>query len=157
MSWDNNFMRLVVITALASSLCFAAELKLGKPLTLDQPMVISQVLAKANSLTGKTVQVKGKVTEVCQMMGCWMALVEPGTDSMLRIKVNDGDIMFPKESVGKMAVAEGELVKFTLTKEQVVAAAKHEAEEQGRKFNPSSVKGPKVVYQVAGTGAVLTE
>jgi len=148
-------MRLAIVTILASALCFASEVKLGKPLTLDQPMAVSEVLAKAGSLAGKTVQVKGKVTEVCQMMGCWMALVEPGTESMLRIKVNDGDIMFPKESVGKMAVAEGELVKLTLSKEQAIAMAKHEAEEQGRKFNPSSVKGSKIIYQVAGTGAII--
>ena len=150
-------MRPAAITFFLSALCFAESVKLGKPLTLDQPMPISQVLAKAPELTGKTVQVKGKVTEVCQMAGCWMALVEPGTTSLLRIKVNDGEIVFPKESVGKMAVAEGELVKFTLTKEQAIAFAKHEAEEQGRKFDPSSVKGPKVVYQIAGSGAVLAE
>jgi uncharacterized protein DUF4920 len=148
-------MRLAILTVLVSALSFASEVKLGKPLTLDQPMAVSQVLAKADSLAGKTVQVKGKVTEVCQMMGCWMALVEPGTESILRIKVNDGDIMFPKESVGKMAVAEGELVKLTLSKEQAIAMAKHEAEEQGRKFNPSSVKGSKIIYQVAGTGAII--
>jgi len=150
-------MRPVFISLLISTLCFAGELKLGKPLTLDQPMPVSQVLSKADSLTGKTVQVKGKVTEVCQMMGCWMALVEPGTESMLRIKVNDGDIVFPKESVGRMAVAEGELVKMTLTKEQAVAMARHEAEEQGRKFDPSTVKGPKVIYQVKGAGAVIAD
>ena len=150
-------MRTALLFALSSALCFAAEVKLGKPLTLDQSMPVSQVLSNADSLTGKTVQVTGKVTEVCQMMGCWMALVEPGAESMLRIKVNDGDIVFPKESVGKMATAEGELVKMTLTKEQAIAMAKHEAEEQGRKFKPSSVKGPKVIYQIAGTGAVLSE
>ncbi len=150
-------MRPVLVSLLNSTLCLAGELKLGKPLTLDQPMAISQVLAKADSFAGKIVQVKGKVTEVCQMMGCWMALVEPGTESMLRIKVNDGDIVFPKESVGKMAVAEGELVKMTLTQEQAIAMARHEAEEQGRKFDPSTVKGPKVIYQVKGSGAVIAD
>ena len=150
-------MRPALFSLLAASLCFGSELKLGKPLTLDAPMPVSQVLAKAESLTGQTVQVKGKVTEVCQMAGCWMALVEPGTTSLLRIKVNDGDIVFPQESVGKMATAEGQLMKFTLTREQAIAAAKHEAEEQGRKFDPSKVKGPKVVYQIAGTGAVVAE
>jgi hypothetical protein len=150
-------MRSALLIPLAFAVCFAGEVKLGKPLTLDRAMPVSQVLAQAPELAGKTVQVKGKVTEVCQMMGCWMALVEPGTQSMLRIKVNDGDIVFPKDSVGKMAVAEGELMKFTLTKEQAIAAARHEAEEQGRKFKASSVKGPKVVFQIAGSGAVLAE
>ena len=33
------------------------------------------------------------------------------------------------------------------------AAAKHEAEEQGRPFDPEQVEGPQVVYQIQGTGA----
>ena len=148
-------MRFLLVPLLMSAVSVAGEVKLGKPLTLDQPMAVSQVLAKADSLTGKTVQVTGKVTEVCQMMGCWMALVEPGAASLLRVKVNDGDIVFPKESVGKMAVAEGELIKMTLTKEQAIAMAKHEAEEQGRKFDASKVKGPKTIFQIAGTGAII--
>ncbi|MBM3813823.1 MAG: DUF4920 domain-containing protein [Acidimicrobiia bacterium] len=135
----------------------AAEVKLGQPLTLSQPSSVTQVLSQAATHTGKTVQVKGKVTEVCQMMGCWMALIEPGKTTSLRIKVDDGVIVFPKESIGKMAIAEGKLVKLELNKEQAVARAKHEAEEQGRKFDPSSVKGPVTIYQIAGTGAVILD
>jgi hypothetical protein len=65
--------------------------------------------------------------------------------------------VFPKEAVGKMATAEGELKKFELTKEQAIARAKHEAEEQGRKFNPASVKGGATIYQIQGTGAVIVD
>jgi len=100
--------------------------------------------------------VKGKVTEVCQMMGCWMNLTD-GSGKMIRIKVEDGDITFPKDSVGKMAVAEGKLTRSELSKEQVIAVAKHEADEQGRKFDPASVKDGKTVYQIAGTGAIILE
>lgn len=150
-------MRTLFLSFLISVLCFAGEMKLGKPLTLDKPMTITEAMAKADTLAGKTVQVKGKVTEVCQNAGCWMALVEPGTQSTLRIKVNDGEIVFTNECVGKMAVAEGQLVKMQLTKEQAIAMAKHEAEEQGRKFDPASVKGPKTMYQIKGTGAVVGE
>ena len=150
-------MRPLLIALLISTLGFAGEMKLGQPLTLDKPMSISQVMAKADKLSGKTVQVKGKVTEVCQNAGCWMALVEPGTQSTLRIKVNDGEIVFTNACVGKMAVAEGQLVKMELTKEQAIAMAKHEAEEQKRKFDPASVKGPTVMYQIKGTGAVVSE
>ena len=89
------------------------------------------------------------------MEGCWMALSDNG--QLLRIKVNDGDIVFPKESVGKMAIAEGKLEKFELTREQTIARAKHEADEQGRKFDPKSIKSGSVVYQIAGTGAVLLD
>ena len=143
---------IVPILALAAH---AGSLKLGKPLTLAQPVPIGAILAEPAEFVGKTVQVKGKVTEVCQMAGCWMALVDPASNALIRVKVSDGDIVFPKESIGKMATAEGKLMKFELTREQAVARARHEAEEQGRKFDPKSVKGGTTVYQVQGVGAVI--
>ena len=40
------------------------------------------------------------------MMGCWMMLHD-GAGSAVRIKVNDGEIVFPKDSPGREAIAEG--------------------------------------------------
>lgn len=135
----------------------AASLKLGQPLKLAQPVPIGAILAEPAAFTGKTVQVKGKVTEVCQMAGCWMALVDLASNALIRIKVNDGDIVFPKESIGKLATAEGKLVKFELTREQAVARARHEAEEQGRKFDARQIKSGTTIYQIQGTGAVIAQ
>lgn len=149
-------MRLLAVLLCTCAL-FAAEVKLGKPLELKQPVSVAELMAKPESYVGKTVQVKGKVTEVCQMMGCWMAIADPATNKSIRIKVEDGEIVFPKDSPGKTAIAEGKLVKLAMTKEQAVAQARHEAEEQGRKFNPDLVKGPSVSYQIKGTGAVISD
>ena len=144
-----------VLTLLAFSISIFAAKKLGKPLTLAKPMMVADLMANPSSLAGKTVQVKGKVSEVCQMAGCWMSLVDG--ESLLRIKVNDGDIVFPKESIGKMAIAEGKLEKMELSREELISRAKHEAEEQGRKFDPKSVKAGKTIYQIQGVGAVLLD
>ena len=92
------------------------------------------------------------------MMGCWMALADPVDSSRtIRIKVKDGDIVFPKDSVGKIAVAEGILTKHQLTRDQTVAKARHEAEEQGRKFNPQFIKHGATYYEIQSTGAVITD
>lgn len=152
---SSPLLAFAMMSAVAAA--FAGELKLGQPLTLKESRSVTQILADPAPLVGKTVQVRGQVTEVCQMMGCWMALTEPGTSKLLRVKVNDGDIVFPKESVGKSAVAEGTLARIALTKEQAIAQAKHEAEEQGRKFNPASVKSGVVIYQIKGAGAVIEQ
>ncbi|MBK5293046.1 MAG: DUF4920 domain-containing protein [Acidobacteriia bacterium] len=149
-------MRIAVFLAAATALA-AGEQKLGKPLQLAQPSSVEAVTGNPAPLLGKTVQVKGKITEVCQMMGCWIALVEPGKQANLRVKVADGEIVFPKDSVGKMAIAEGKLTKLELTKEQVIARARHEAEEQGRKFDASSVKRSAAIYELQGTGAVILD
>jgi hypothetical protein len=148
-------MRLLPILLITAALLPAAELKLGKPLTLKEPTPIATLLANPGDYTGKTVQIKGKISEVCQMMGCWIDLVDE-RDQKLRIKVNDGEIEFPKDSAGKMALAEGVFTKQDLTKEQAIARAKEEAEESHRKFDPASVKGPVTIYQIKGSGATIT-
>ena len=83
---------------------------------------------------GKTVQAKGRVTEVCQKMGCWMNLADE-SGKLVRIKVTDGEIVFPKTAIGKSAIAEGKFAKLDLSKDQTVAIRKHEAEENGKAFD----------------------
>ena len=138
----------------AAALLSAAELKLGKPLAVKDPVTIATLVSHAGDYVGKTVQVKGRITEVCQMMGCWMMLTNDDGQKV-RIKVNDGDIVFPKDAAGRQAVAEGTFARIELTREQAIAQAKDEAEESGRKFDPASVKGGITIYQIQGTGAVI--
>ncbi len=149
--------QILIAMALGTSLAAAAELKLGKPLTVKEPVGVERVYAEPEKFLGKTVAVKGKIVEVCQMMGCWMNLVDASSGKMIRIKVNDGEIEFPKNGAGKMAIAEGTLSKIELSKERAVAEAEHEAEEAGRKFDPATVKGPITRYQIKGTGAVILD
>jgi hypothetical protein len=140
-----------------ATLAAAADLKLGAPLAAKDAMPLATLFASPAPFVGKTVQVKGKVTEVCEAMGCWMNLTDD-RGHLLRIKVDDGgDIVFPKDSIGKTAIAEGKLEKNEMTREQLIAAAKEEAAESHRKFNPSSIKSGKTVYQLAGTGALILD
>ncbi len=149
-------MKIVSAILVASSLLCAAEVKLGKPLTLKSPIAVAMLLAHADEYAGKTVQVQGKITAVCQMMGCWMELSNDA-NQRIKIKVEDGVIVFPKDDAGKVAVAEGKFTKTELTREQAVAQAKEEAQENGRKFDPSKVKGRTTLYQIEATGAVITQ
>jgi hypothetical protein len=64
-------------------------------------------------------------------------------------------IVFPQESSGKSAVAEGVVIVRELTKEQAMARAAHHAEEQGLAFDSTSVTGPETVVMINGEGAVL--
>ena len=147
-------MRPVLLLACATLL--AAETRLGKPLSQKEPVPIAKIFASPDDYVGKTVQVKGKATEVCEMMGCWINLVEARNHSM-RIKVNDGEIVFPRSAVGKTVIAEGQLMKLVLSREQAAARARHEAEEQGRKFNPDTVKSGATIYQIQGAGALILD
>lgn len=142
------FWSYFVVAALLS-----AETRLGRPFTLPGAVPVAAILENPEKYVGRTVQVQGRITEVCRMMGCWMELVDG--EARLRVKVNDGEMVFPKKFIGRKTTAEGKLVKITLSREQAVARAKHEAEEMGRKFDPESIKSGETFYQIHGTGAVI--
>jgi hypothetical protein len=144
-----------IAALLLSAAVMCAGARLGRTLTLPKPVTVSALMASPDAHVGKVVQVKGKVTEVCQKAGCWMQLVDAG--HAIRIKVNDGDIVFPRSAIGKTAVAEGILRKTELTWAQAVARARHEAEERGVDFLPESVKSGATFYEIQGTGAIISD
>jgi hypothetical protein len=124
----------------------------SKPLALKQPVAIAALLARPASFVGKTVQVTGKITAVCQEMGCWMYLADD-QGRKIRIKVNDGEIVFPKDGAGRTATAEGVFTKLEMTREEATEAAREEAKDSKKPFDPASIK--TVDYQIQGTGAVV--
>jgi multidrug efflux pump subunit AcrA (membrane-fusion protein) len=147
----------VLALCVVAAIGFAAEIKLGKPLALKQQIAIDRLVATPDKYVGKVVQVKGSVRDVCQHMGCWMELADPASGKGIRIKVEEGQIVFPPEAVGKMAIAEGKMAKLVLTKEQAIAQAQHEAEMNKRKFDPASITSGTTVYQIQGTGAIILD
>lgn len=151
-----KFVPIVILSTALAITALAADQKLGQPLTAKESITLSTLYAKPDPLVGQTVQVKAKVTEVCLAMGCWMSLAD-SEGHTLRIKVDDGVIVFPKDSVGKTAIAEGKLEKIQMTREQAIDAAKEEAQETGRKFDPASIKSGKTIYELAGSGAVILD
>lgn len=149
----SRFLLTVAALSLFALSGFAAALNLGAPLAQKKATAIPDLLASPAQYVGKAVQVKGRITEVCQKEGCWMMLVDDRSGKSIRIKVKDGEIVFPKDASGRQAIAEGVFTKIERTLEQTIAAAKHLAEEQGRTFDPSSITSGSVVYQIQGTGA----
>jgi hypothetical protein len=147
-------MKILLVALSAVSLLSAADLKLGKPLAAENPIALATLLAHSENYVGKTVQVKGKIAAVCQEMGCWLDLVNDAGQK-IRIKVNDGEIEFPKDASGKTAIAEGTFNKIVLTRDQAILQAQEEAQESGRKFDPASIKSGTTYYQIQGSGAVI--
>lgn len=129
----------------------------GKKISVKEATPISDILANPEKYSGKRVLVEGKVGDVCKKMGCWMMLTEEGTDGSIRVKVNDGEIVFPQGGRGKTARVQGIVSVREMTEEQLIAQGEHMAEEQGIKFDPSTVTGPKKVVQINGEGAVIEE
>jgi hypothetical protein len=129
--------------------------KYGKNITLKEKVKISQILENPEKYTGKKVLIEGIVTDVCPKRGCWLEIASDKEFEKIKVKVTDGEIIFPMEERGKTALVEGEVYEIKMTHEEAIARAEHEAEEKGIKFDPATVTGPATIYQIKGFGAVI--
>ena len=108
----------------------------------------------AFSLEGKRVLVKGEAVAVCEKRGCWVNLKsDKEATKALRVKVEDGEIVFPMTCLGKEVQVEGVVEKMVIPVETLREAGKKAAEAKGEKFDPASVKEPRTVWQLKGLGA----
>ena len=148
---------LLVLALLLSSILFAqtSEEKLGKEISLTEKTNISDILTNPESYLDKTVLVEGKVLDVCHNMGCWMDLSSGTEGEKIKVKVKDGEIVFPVEAIGNNAQVEGKVYKIELTEKEAKEYYEHMAEENGKTFDPSTVSGPVTLYQIKGLGAKI--
>ena len=152
----NKALYLLLTVILITSVTFGlGSKKYGKPLTLKEKTKVSVILANPKNFVGKKVLVEGTIIAVCAKRGCWMELASDKPFQKIKVKVNDGEIVFPMEAKGKKALLEGEIYEITYTKEEAIEHAQHLAEEAGKKFDPKSVTGPMSVYQIRGIGAEI--
>lgn len=142
---------LLAVSLLLPSAAFAKNF--GAPLTLEETTAISSIIDNPDQYVGKKVKVSGLVIDVCSKRGCWIFLAGDRDFEKIRIKVTDGEIVFPMEARGKTAVVEGVVEKFELSREQVVARLQHYAEDKGEAFDPSSVTAGETILRVRGLGA----
>jgi hypothetical protein len=147
-------LALAVMLALTPGLQAADGTSYGQGVKLAETTSVAKILADPDAYVGKRVRIEGRVVDVCPMKGCWMEMEEEGGASRLKVKVDDGVIVFPVDAKGKLAVAEGTVEAIPMTRERYVDWLQHLAEEKGAKFDPATVgDGPFRILQIRGTGA----
>jgi hypothetical protein len=129
----------------------------GERPTLTDTTAVSAILADPDAFVGQRVLVAGLVVDVCEKRGCWLALGGDREQETLRVKVEDGVIVFPMSARGHQAVVEGVMEKVVLSAEEAREQARMHAEEQGVPFDSTAVIGPTTSYQLRGIGAIITE
>jgi hypothetical protein len=136
------------ILAAAGVVVAAQQTKLGEGVTIAEPTPIKALLEKPADYVGKTVRIDGVATAVCEHMGCWMA-VAPESDpkgATVRLKVEDGVIVFPVSAKGKKVSAEGVF--------EEIGAKDAEAKEAAGEHGKHDAKASKT-YQLKATGAIV--
>jgi hypothetical protein len=127
----------------------------GAGVKLPTATPISAILAEPKKFSGQTVRVEGMVTDVCEMRGCWFEMAGAKAGEKLRFKVTDGEMVFPMESKGKHAVAEGVVVVKDLSLDDTKAMAIEEAKEHGQECDPDKIVEAKSIVRLDGTGAIF--
>lgn len=149
-----SVMMLLLCVACSKNVPIEGE-KYGANLTLSETTPIAQILSEPQQYLGKRVLVRGEVLDVCAKAGCWIEIASDQPNEKIKVKVNDGEIVFPMSAKGKTAHAEGEVYEISLTHEQAVGYMAHVAEEKGQPFDSTSVTGPMTIYQIKGLAAVI--
>ena len=153
-----NVLKLLLISFISANIVFAViddKDKYGEDITLKEKTNISDILSNPEDYLDKTVLIEGEVLDVCPMAGCWIEVASNVEGDKIKVKVKDGEIVFPEEAKGKNALVEGKVYKIELTVEEAVEYYEHQAEETGDEFDPATVTEAVTIYQIKGLGAEI--
>jgi hypothetical protein len=130
-----------------SFVAHAEETKLGSGVALKEATPIASLVAKPADYAGKTVRIDGVATAVCTQMGCWMAVAakDDPKGATVRLKVEDGVIVFPISAKGKEVSAEGVF--------EAVGGDAHNKEAAGEHAHQDPKASAE--YQIKATGALI--
>jgi hypothetical protein len=149
---------LSVLLIVAVSVSFAKEEKYGKDIATKTKTAVSIILQAPAKYEGKTVLVEGEVLAVCQSKGCWIEVAGEKEGEKIKVKVEDGVIIFPQDAKGKKALVEGTLEEV----KPEMSCGDHEkektAENKDKKEDEAgccSASKTAKVYQIRGLGAVI--
>ncbi|HAY34068.1 MAG TPA: DUF4920 domain-containing protein [Ignavibacteria bacterium] len=105
----------------------------------------STLMSNPSEYAGKTVIVKGKVSDVCQKAGCWIILSD-GTNNTRVTTLHT--FVVPKDIAGSQAVVIGKFIENELSEEM----AKHYNDESVNKKDESEIKGSSKVFEIEADG-----
>ncbi|GHG05355.1 DUF4920 domain-containing protein [Thalassotalea marina] len=139
-----------------SNLSFADSV-FGSGADKSKLTAISTILSTPENYLDQSVTVQGTIVKVCKKRGCWMELASDKQYKTLRIKVRDGDMVFPMTTMGKTAYATGPLTAIPLDLEQTKRYLAYQAEEQNETFDENSVTQAITVYQLNPVGVTIAD
>ena len=120
----------------------------GGTISLIDVKRIGYLIDNSEKYLNSNVLISGKILEVCPMRGCWINVKDMDSDIDIRVKVTDGEIVFPLSSKGRQVDVQGIFSKLEFSKEQAIKWKVHLAEEKGIKLAPEDVEiNPSDLYE----------
>lgn len=88
----------------------------GGEFTIETAVPAAQIFANPSEYVDQTIRISGKVSDVCQKMGCWMVITD--NDKHMRVTTKDHKFFVAKDGAGSLCDIEGTLVKKEFSKER---------------------------------------
>ncbi|MEN8192303.1 MAG: DUF4920 domain-containing protein [Bacteroidota bacterium] len=129
--------------------------KYGEDIALTEKTKISDIVKSPQDFVGEKVLVEGTVVNVCAKRGCWIELASDKEFESIRVKVQDGVIVFPMEAKGKKALVEGEVYSFEYEVEAECSGSGCKENEEKHEDCEHHKKETKTIYQIRGIGAEI--
>jgi hypothetical protein len=145
----------------------------GEVISPVDAVPVQAVVADAAMLLGKPVKMEGRITEVCQGMGCWLSF-QIVDGPLVRIDVprdEDGEYVytFPKDASGRRAIisgvltegladhhAEGDMDGMDHEAEGDMGGMEHHADEAAEGHDEAETRVlNQSVYTLTATGALI--
>lgn len=138
-------------------------IKLGQAFTVENPKTVDQIttilkdtntvwqsiqIDGANNIDGIPAQIKGKVTEVCKISGCWLAFTTADNKQFL-VTIRDKSFKLPADLENKEVIVNGGAYNNITSIEEL----RHEAKSKGwSQERIEQITTPVVEYQFSCSG-----
>ncbi len=153
-------LKLIMAAALltfAAAGALAESQTFGAGVSSENLVKVSELLEHPDKYVGETIRVEGIAVGVCSHRGCWVEIASDKEGETVRVKVKDGEIVFPPELLGSNLAAEGVWTANKLDLDTTKKVCEHRAHEAGEDFDPETVTECMTLYQITGTGAVVLD
>ena len=130
----------------------------GIEISKDIISPMTELFNNADSYLDKNVVIQGKIVDVCPMKGCWIEVKDFDSEKSIRVKVKDGEIVFPENSKNKEVLVEGIFSKLDFTEEQAIQWKIHLAEEKGIELTSEDIEldaSDLIEYRIKGLGVQI--
>ena len=129
----------------------AQKLKFGDDITSEEITINSKIQNLYKSKEKFNISFKARVTDVCQMKGCWMKL-DIGNKNEVMVNFKDYAFFVPKDIKGKDVIVSGEAHARIISIDEL----KHYARDRGDSETIiEAIEKPKEIYSLTAKGVIL--
>jgi len=121
------FLAVAWMTVGSLSVLAQTTQQFGADITEEQALQPAEFITEMEGKVEQEIKLSAKITDVCQMKGCWMTLdLENGEE--VRVRFKDYAFFVPKDASGKTAVVSGRAYYDEVS----VETLRHYAEDAGK-------------------------